>query len=389
MEKIMPVKTTPVNHRRLPAEWEAQDAVLLSWPHHNSDWAPTLHEVEPVFIEICKNISFYQKVLLVVPPEEALQGEEMASLSPKGTETKVQNILSKLEKVGADLSRIYTYSIPSNDTWARDFGPITIYEREINSADNESKIETPHLLNFSFNGWGLKFAANHDNQITARLYNGHYGSSPFKSLPFTTPGIILEGGSIESDGAGTLLTTSQCLLEANRNPHLSANEIEKILAEQLGAQQILWLENGYLAGDDTDSHIDTLARICPNNTIAYVSCDDPNDEHYTALSKMKNELKNFRTLKGEPFKLVPLPWPAPQYDLQGVRLPATYANFLIINGAVLVPTYQDKKNDQLAIESLAEIFPERQIIGIDSLPLIVQHGSLHCVTMQIPKGVLR
>jgi len=199
--------------------------------------------------------------------------------------------------------------------------------------------------------------------------------------------MILEGGSIESDGNGTILTTCECLFEGNRNPHLSRKEIETSLAEQLGAEHFLWLQHGFLAGDDTDSHIDTLARLCPNDVILHVTCDDPDDLHFEEFARMTEQLRSFRTKKGAPYNLVPLPWPEAIFDENGTRLPATYANFLIINNAVLVPTYRDKA-DTAALEAVQKVFPRHEIIGIDCLPLILQHGSLHCVTMQIPKGVL-
>jgi agmatine deiminase len=199
--------------------------------------------------------------------------------------------------------------------------------------------------------------------------------------------LILEGGSIESDGTGTLLVTSECLLDPNRNSHLSQMEIEAVLADQLGADRFLWLSHGYLAGDDTDSHIDTLARLCPDNTILYVSCDDTSDEHYKELSFMKQELETFRTREGNPYRLIPLPLPSPCYGIAEERIPATYANFLVINGAVLMPTYNDK-NDATALAAVQAVFPGREIVGIDCRSIILQHGSLHCLTMQMPKGSL-
>jgi agmatine deiminase len=336
----------------LPAEWEAQDGVLLAWPHETSDWHPVLDVVEPVFIEIIKQISRFERVLVVAPEVEATR--------------------RKLAAAGVEPERVAIFAIPSNDTWSRDFGPLTVYE------DGE-----PVLLDFGFNGWGLKFAADQDNQITARLQ----AAGAFGQLERRVPGLILEGGSIESDGAGTLLTTAECLLGPNRNPHLGREGVEAVLRRWLGAERILWLESGYLAGDDTDSHIDTLARLCPNDTIAYVACNDEQDEHYAALRRMEAELRIFRTRDGQPYRLIPLPWPAAKFDEEGERLPATYANFLVINDAVLVPTYQDP-NDAAALVAVGQAFPDRAIIGIDCLPLILQHGSLHCVTMQLPKGVL-
>jgi agmatine deiminase len=198
----------------------------------------------------------------------------------------------------------------------------------------------------------------------------------------------MEGGSIESDGLGTILTTAECLLSPNRNPQLDKSEIEQALASLLGAKRILWLQNGSLAGDDTDSHIDTLARICPDNTIVYQACDNPLDEHFEPLKRMESELMSFTAPDGSPYSLIPLPLPKACFDEQAHRLPATYANFLIINGAVLVPTYRDFDNDSKAMELISKGFPGREIIGIDCLPLLEQHGSLHCVTMHLPQGVL-
>jgi agmatine deiminase len=256
---------------------------------------------------------------------------------------------------------------PSNDTWARDHGPVTIFEQG-------QKI----LLDFVFNGWGLKFAANKDNLITRKLYEkGIFGHDEIRH-----GGLVLEGGALETDGAGTLMTTTECLLSPNRNPHLTQKEVEELLSEKLGVDRFLWLENGYLAGDDTDSHIDTLARFCSQDTIVYVQCPDKADEHYEALKQMEQELQAFRTRDGESYNLVPLPWPSPCYAEDGHRLPATYANFLIINGAVLVPTYRVPE-DATALEVLTACFPSRKIIGIDCRELIEQHGSLHCISMQL------
>lgn len=337
---------------RLPAEWEAQDGVLLAWPHQSTDWKPVLSEVEPVFDTIAREISRAEKVLIVTPESARIR--------------------ERLINAGANIGNTLICEIDTNDTWARDFGPITVL------TDGE-----PTLLNFGFNGWGLKFPAFLDNCITSRLY----ALGAFNGIPLETMGLILEGGSIESDGKGTILTTAECLLNPNRNPHLSREEIEDELKFSLGADRLLWLENGYLAGDDTDSHIDTLARLGPEDTIVYVACDDPEDEHFESLMAMKDELATFLTKEGKPYRLLSLPWPEARYDEEGNRLPATYANFLVINGAVLVPTYQDS-SDAAALEVIGKAFPDRKVIGIDCLPLIQQHGSLHCVTMQLPKGVL-
>jgi agmatine deiminase len=198
----------------------------------------------------------------------------------------------------------------------------------------------------------------------------------------------MEGGSIESDGLGTILTTSECLLSPNRNPQLDKSEVEQAMASMLGARRVLWLNHGWLAGDDTDSHIDTLARICPDNIIVYQACNNPLDEHYQELKLMEEELKSFRAPDGAPYRLLPLPWPKARFDDQARRLPASYANFLVINGAVLAPTYGDPENDDKALACIGLAFPGREVIGVNCLPLIEQHGSLHCVTMQLPAGVL-
>lgn len=337
---------------RLPAEWEVQDGVLMAWPHEGTDWAYMLDDVRPVFVDIIRQITRFELVLLTAP--------------------HAKSVADYLLEAGIDLEKVIICEIPNNDTWTRDFGPITVLYNN-----------KPVIMDFGFNGWGLKFPANFDNIISKKL----------KGLGVLLPklntiGLILEGGSIECDGLGTIMTTSECLLSPNRNPQLDKSEIEQALSSLLGAKRILWLNNGYLAGDDTDSHVDTLARICPNNTIIFQGCDNPVDEHYESLKLMEQELQNFTAPDGSPYQLIKLPWPKARFDEQAHRLPATYANFLIINGAVLVPTYRDSENDKVALEQIAKAFKGHEIIGIDCLPLLEQHGSLHCVTMHLPQGVL-
>jgi agmatine deiminase len=338
--------------RRLPAEWEPQDAVLLGWPHSGTDWADMLELVLPVFIRIAVEISRLETVIIPAPAPDSVR--------------------SQLAKAGARMDRVRVYALPTNDTWARDFGPITVYRHGV-----------PLLLDYGFNGWGLKFCACDDNQITTRLQ----AAGVFGDCLREVPGLVLEGGSLESDGAGTLLTTSSCLLEANRNPHLDRSGLEQRLKQQLGLNRVLWLEHGYLAGDDTDSHIDTLVRLAPGDRIIYQSCDDPLDEHYPELTALAEELARLRTSTGQPFELLPLPWPEACYGGDGHRLPATYANFLIVNGAVLVPVYNSPR-DEMALAVIRRAFSDRQIIAVPCRPLLEQHGSLHCVTMQLPQGVL-
>lgn len=335
----------------LPSEWHRQSGVMLTWPHMNSDWAFMLDEVESCFIEIARAISEREKVLIVCTDKK--------QLLPKLAACNTRNMIF--------------VEIASNDTWARDHGAISVL-----------KNGKPILYDFTFNGWGMKFASNLDNQITRELFFQNVFSDGVDWQ--NNMNFVLEGGSIESDGKGTLLTTEECLLSRNRNDSKSKAEIEAYLKSKFALEQILWLSSGYLAGDDTDSHIDTLARFCDENTIAYVRCDDPSDEHYEALKQMERELQAFRTLCGNPYRLVPLPMAEAVYE-EGERLPATYANFLIINDAVLVPTYGSGRDSE-ALAQLQKIFPSREIVPINCTALIKQHGSLHCVTMQFPEYVL-
>ncbi len=341
-----------VRNDRLPAEWERQSGIQLTWPHPATDWAYMLEEVQHCFAEIAAAISQRELLLVVTPDPEDVRRQ----IAPT----------SRMEN-------IRFLQCDTNDTWARDHGAITLLGTE-----------GATLMDFTFNGWGLKFAADKDNLITrhafrAGMLQGRYANRL---------GFVLEGGSIESDGKGTLLTTSQCLLSPNRNGQMNKAEIETYLRSAFHARQVLWLDHGYLAGDDTDSHIDTLARLCPADTIAYVQCTDPKDEHHDALARMEEQLRTFRTLTEEPYRLLPLPLPAPIVE-DGERLPATYANFLVMNDALLYPTYNQPDNDARAREVLAQAFPKHELVGIDCRALIRQHGSLHCVTMQYPAGVLK
>ncbi|PHN08569.1 agmatine deiminase family protein [Flavilitoribacter nigricans] len=338
------------NPYRLPAEWEPQCAVQLTFPHADSDWAPYLEAVIPCFVEIITAISRYESVLVICDDID-----------------RVAAYLGGLPK-----DRLVLVDLPSNDTWARDHGGITVLQPGGN----------PLIWDFVFNGWGLKFPAYLDNLLTSGLQEqGILGDTAVQA-----GGIVLEGGGIETDGQGTLMTTTACMLSPNRNPHLDHAATEAVLRDRFGCDRILWLEHGHLDGDDTDSHIDTLARFCDPDTIAYVQCDDPEDVHYTDFQAMEQELQAFRKADGTPYRLIPLPWPEACYAEDGHRLPATYANFLIINEAVLAPIYQVPQ-DEAALQQLAFCFPEHEIIGINCRALIEQHGSLHCVTMQYPAAV--
>lgn len=335
----------------LPAEWYPQSAVQLTWPHEDTDWALILDEVIPCFVSIAKEVIKREKLLIVCRDEQV-----------------VRNQLGEV-----DYDRVIFREMETNDTWARDHGGISVFDQG-----------APVVYDFVFNGWGMKFAANLDNLITRALFaQGVFADmiQPINMQPF-----VLEGGSVESDGKGTLLTTVECLSSVNRNEYLQKEELEFYLKEVFGLSRILWLENGYLAGDDTDSHVDTLARFCSEDTIAYVQCLDDEDEHFEELQAMEMELKAFTQADGSPYRLIPLPM-ADCVEWEGERLPATYANFLIVNGAVLMPTY-DSLKDRLAKDALQKAFPDREIVGINCLPLIKQHGSLHCVTMQYPEGFI-
>lgn len=329
----------------LPAEWHKQRFVQLTWPHEDTDWNPILDEANKCFVNIARAIVRFEDLLIVCSSEQ-----------------NVRELLKDL-----DHSKITFVELPTNDTWARDHGGITVLEKG-------EKV----IYDFGFNGWGLKYPANFDNQITSNLYAGAYFGEnvSYKSQL----GFIFEGGSFESDGRGTLLTTSACLLAENRN-YKTKNEIEDFLKETFGLERVLWLNHGYLAGDDTDSHVDMLARFCSENTIAYVKCEDENDEHFEDLLLMEKELKALRKTDGETYDLLPLPMGDPMYDENGERLPVSYANFLIINEAVLLPFYNSSK-DEIAKKQLEKVFLDREIIGIDCSVLVRQHGSLHCSTMQ-------
>lgn len=373
--------------RTLPAEWAPQSGVQLTWPHAATDWAYMLDEVTETYVRMAYEIAVREPLLIVTPEPDA-----------------VRSLLDK--RLPADARQRITYfECPTNDTWARDHGFITVLGTD-----------GLELLDFRFNGWGGKFEATLDNAINAHLVapaaqlscasalGAEEAVAPlFRGRYTDCLDFELEGGAIESDGIGTLLTTAECLLNANRRhegdavPTVDKAQVELLLRERLGVERILWLDHGYLAGDDTDSHIDTLARLCPDNVIVYVSCTDPDDEHYEALRAMEEQLRTFRTREGNPYTLVPVPLPhacfADVEDENGEtyteRLPATYANFLIMNGAVLLPVYAQPDRDAEAIRQMQEAFPHHEIVPIDCRSLIRQHGSLHCCTMQFPRGVFQ
>lgn len=328
---------------------------MLTWPHAHSDWAENLGAIEAVYIALAREISAHERVLI------ACHDQDHRTI-----------VRRQLAAAGADMQRIALHAAASNDTWARDHGPITV------NINGEWR-----LLDFRFNGWGEKYAHALDDAITDHLHRaGAFGDTPLEAID-----LVLEGGSIEVDGQGTLLTTTRCLLAPNRNPGLDQRELENHLRQRLGVERILWLQHGDIPGDDTDGHIDILARFCDPRTITYVTSKQSQDACHAELKAMAQQLEGFRSATGAPYHLVPLPSPAPIYDRHGKRLPATYANFAIINDAVLVPTYNDAADEQ-ACARLASCFPRRKLVTIDARALIRQYGSIHCALMQLPAGVL-
>jgi agmatine/peptidylarginine deiminase len=342
---------------RLPAEWEPQGGIQLTWPHPDTAWY-ALEDVLGCYTRIAAAILRFEPLLIVCRDRQECR----------------RDLLRKQAELGLsfDVDAIRYYEIPLNDTWARDHGAISVWGNE-----GEKCIE-----DFVFNGWGLKFGADLDNQITRTIYKAGAFAADVRYLDMRP--FVLEGGSIDTDGAGTLMATSECLCSLNRNEYLSRQEIEEKLKQAFGLQRILWLDHGGIIGDDTDSHVDILARFCSQDTIAYTACEDPADENYAPLKAMEEQLRTFRTLDGKPYRLIPLPLPEPLY-LDDYRLPASYANFLIVNGAVLMPG-AGSPLDEKAAGQLQQAFPDRTIEIIDCRALLSGHGGLHCITMNYPFG---
>ncbi len=338
--------------RRLPAEWEPQSAVMLTWPHADTAWRDQLPIIEDLYTRLAHEIGAFEPVLVVCR-------------DPRHRDA----VAARLDAARWPRGRLVLALAPSDDTWARDHGPITVLD------DGRAR-----LLDFRFNGWGGKFSAELDDRISARLQrDGIFGDVPLESSD-----LVLEGGAIESDGGGTVLAMTRTLVDERRNPGRDRCEIERVLTAYLGAQRCLWLEHGQLTGDDTDGHIDTLARFCAADTIAYVCCEDPCDPDYPGLAAMARELRALCRADGQPYRLIALPHPSPIRGADGARLAASYANFLIINGAVLVPVYGDPA-DRIALQVLGDLFPDRRIRPLDCRPAIEQGGSLHCLTMHLAR----
>ncbi|HSC09994.1 MAG TPA: agmatine deiminase family protein [Rhodanobacteraceae bacterium] len=339
--------------KRLPAEWESQAGVLLAWPHAQTDWAERLAETESAYVALVAAITRFEPAVICV-----------ASQAVRERATAL------LRATAVDLDRCRFVEIEYDDTWLRDSGPISLIDSNHHFA----------LADFRFTGWGGKFAASRDDC----LIGGLFARNLFSSAQHCRIDWALEGGAIESDGAGTLLTTWRCLHQ--RHPEQSREQMNRIFTEHLAAARVIWLEHGYLHGDDTDAHIDTLARFAPGDAIVFQACDDEADPHHAELARMRDELAALRTARDTPYRLFPLPWARPIVD-DGRRLAASYANYLVVNGGVLVPAYGDSA-DAEAARIVGAAHPGREVIGVPCRPLIWQNGSLHCVTMQLPRGLL-
>ncbi|MCH5227224.1 MAG: agmatine deiminase family protein [Muribaculaceae bacterium] len=334
-------------------EWVPADGILMALPHEETDWNYILPEA----------LQQYKRLVETM----VANGCHIVLLCRKVKEAE------KLFDKKA-LKDITFLEAEYNDTWTRDYGPITIL-----------KHGDLRALDFGFNGWGLKFAADKDNLVNLQLNDKAVYT---KGIYRNERDFILEGGSIDTDGKGTVLTTTRCLCSPNRNGGLTKNEADKQLRKRIGAQHVLFLDYGALMGDDTDSHIDTLARMAPENTILFTGCRNMDDPQFEELLKMRAQLTMFRNAEGEAFNLVELPLPDAIYDEEKHRLPATYANYLVTDSVIFMPTYNQPHNDELAMQTMKIAFPEHKVVGIECLTLIKQHGSLHCATMQLPKGVL-
>ncbi len=346
---------------RFPAEWEPQAATWLSWPHNKDTWPGKFEPIPDVFTGIVKTLAQFQHVNINVNDDDMRE-----------------DVMTRLTKAGIDRSRLTLYTIPTNDAWCRDHGPAFVV--------NPKAKEPLAIVDWGYNAWGGKYPPfDLDDVVPVRIAEA-------RNLLLFTPGIVMEGGSIDVNGKGCLLTSKSCLLNPNRNPNLSQPQIENYLINFYGAEKILWIDEG-IAGDDTDGHIDDTARFINPSTIVAVVEDDPADENYKILQDNLTRLNSLRDLDGKPFRVVELPMPAPMFynnQLQGglQREPASYANFLIANGVVLVPTFRDPK-DAIALEILQREFPQRTVIGIDCFDLVWGLGTLHCISQQEPMVVVR
>ncbi|HTV64828.1 MAG TPA: agmatine deiminase family protein [Bryocella sp.] len=347
---------TPHAHGyRMPAEWAQHAATWVAWPHNPTDWPGKFQPVPWVYADIVRHLSSVEDVHILV--NDAAAQKRATSI---------------LKRAGANLSRVHFHRWPTNRVWTRDTGPIFVK----NTASGETAI-----TNWKFNAWAKYDDWQLDDQIPGRV-------AKLLNLPEWTPHfdgkrVVLEGGSIDTNGAGVLLTTEECLLSEvqQRNPGLSRSDLERVFHDYLGIEQVVWLNRG-VAGDDTHGHIDDITRFVGENVIVTVTEPNPEDENHLPLAENLERLRSAKNLHGKPFEVVELPMPAPVI-FDGQRLPASYGNFYIANGLVLVPTFNDP-NDRHALNTLAALFPNRKIVGIHCGDLIWGLGALHCMTQQQP-----
>lgn len=332
-----------------PAEWAQHEATWLSWPHKEASWPGKLETIYTPYCTFIKIVAEGEKVRININDEQ----------------TKAFAI-AELQKVGADLSNIEFYLHPTNDAWCRDHGPAFL----LNEQGTEKAV-----VDWGYNAWGDKYPPYDLDDVIPTKIAQHF------NLPLFLPEIVMEGGSVEFNGAGTILTTTACLLNENRNPHLTKVQIEQYLMDYYGAAQVLWLGDG-IVGDDTDGHIDDITRFVNENTVLTVVESNPLDENYLLLQENLETLKEMRLLNGQPLNIIKLPMPSPVIH-EDTRLPASYANFYIANKAVIVPTFRDV-NDPIALDIIQNAFPDRKVVGIDSTDIIWGLGSFHCLSQQEP-----
>ena len=337
-----------------PAEWEEHEATWLSWPHNPDTWPGKMEKIWPAYLEFIKILSQSEKVKINV-----------------GSIEMAKDAFSKIQKHGAELNQIYFYLNPTNDAWCRDHGPAFLV--------NENRTEKI-IVDWGYNAWGGKYPPfDLDDVIPTRIASQ-------LGLQLVYPGIVMEGGSVDFNGSGTVLTTTSCLLNQNRNPHLSKDEIEQYLRDYYGVHQVLWLGDG-IVGDDTDGHIDDITRFVNENTVVMVVEENKEDENHFSLNANRELLESFTindsTNNEQRITIVDLPMPEPLY-YQDQRLPASYANFYISNEHVIVPVF-NSKNEGEALSILQECFPKRKVVGIDSTHLVWGLGSFHCLSQQEPK----
>lgn len=335
---------------RMPAEWAPHRGTWLSWPHRESSWPDRFAPVPRIFVEIVRHLAPHEEVHINVAPQ----------LIPE-----VDRLLKPL---ALRAGRVRLHENPTNDAWCRDHGPCFV-QREVDGRREEA------IVDWNYNAWGGKYPPfDRDDVIPTRI-GEQFG------IPVFHPGLVMEGGSLDVNGEGTLLTTESCLLNPNRNPGRSRDEIEQALKDYLGVTNVLWLGDG-IEGDDTDGHVDDLSRFTDPHTVVTVVEEDPEDKNYGPLKENLERLRGMRDQDGKPFRVVALPMPKPMW-VEDQRLPASYANFYIANKVVLMPLYDPTRDDQ-ARATLEDLFPTRRVIGIDSVDLVWGLGSFHCVTQQWP-----